>query len=347
LPADMGDQCLWHGITTAMWALRYSITGEEEIRKHLHDAIQGFFRLQRPKDLKSAAWEKRRLIRGVDELGNEADNVSNDQASGFLIGVYFLWKHGDLDCINAAKHLIAGLADELAIYDNKLVLADGSPTKHGKLENGYWTDPLNLSLCLAIYKVAHVLTGEQLYGERYKRLVETYKPLIPYAKVKLLWWDEQPAAHRAAIHYSILCDLEKDEDLRKKYLRGLLRTWRIVRKGANPWVYYLVRRVCSYDIEYEERVKKHLKEFTLEDKQYNVQRINSDSVETFKWGDNVCSRQPVPRWRAPSQDFFWQRHLHTVDGWVGNASGSLRHNGLDFLAPYWGLRSIGIIGEKE
>lgn len=339
LPNDSGDQCLWHGIYTTMWALKCSITDNHYTQ--LHSCLEGMQSFLVPSNVGA------RLVRGWREDGTYEDEVSNDQASGFLCGLYFGWKHGDLQGRALARKLVIGLADELSIHDNKLVNADGSPTRHGTLENGYLTDPLNLTLCLATYRVAYHITNEPLYLARYNALIEKYRPRIPYAKVKLLWWDERPAGHRAAIHYSILCDLETDHGLYDLYFKGLLRTWRMERKSANPWIYYLLRRVSNVEPEALDKAKKHLREFTLEEKQYNAERINSDRVETFKWGGHKRCRQPLPRWRAGSQDFFWQRHMYSADDWIGNGTGNIRHNGGDFLIAYWGLRALRLIGEAE
>lgn len=342
LPGNSGDQALWHGVYTATQAVKYSVTRDPEDLGRLWKCTEGLRQHQSPTDELVP-----RLIRGWRADETYEDSVSNDQASGHLLGIYFAWKYGNLAVRDNAKHLITGLADELVIYDNKLINADKTPTQHGKLENGIYTDPLSLTLALAIYKVAHRITSEPLYNVRYLDLVSRFRLLIPYAKVKLLWLDERPASHRAAIHYSILCDLETDHDLHRKYLSGLLRVWRIERKSANPWIYFLMRRVCLNDPAYEERAKKHLREFTLEDKQPNAERINSDHVETFNWGNHKRCYQPLPRWRVGSQDFFWQRHMYSADDWIGNGKGNLRHNGGDFLAAYWGLRSLRILGDEE
>lgn len=342
LPVDPGDQCIWHGVYTAMWALKYNVTRDPLDLAFLTGCATGLRLHQHP-----TGETQPRLIRGWREDWTYEDEVSNDQATGHILGIYFLWKYGSIECREAAKQLAVGFADELAIQGNKLVNADGSVTKHGALENGLMTDPLNLTLALTVYAVAYELTGERLYKIRYDELVRKYRLLIPYANVKLLWWEKTHHAHRAAIHYSILCDLERDHDLRKKYFKGLLRTWHMERKSANPWIYYLLRRVCLHDPAYEDRVRKHLKEFTLEEKQYNVERINSTRVETFQWGKYRRARQPVARWRVGSQDFFWQRHMYSADDWLGNATGNVRHNGADFLIAYWGLRSLRLLGATE
>lgn len=339
LPTVSGDQCLWHGVYTAMWALKNSVTGDHSAQ--LGACMDGMGAFQLPSGCGS------RLIRGWREDGTYEDEVSNDQATGHLLGIYFGWKHGDAHCRDRARTLAAGLADELISHDNALVNADGSPTRYGRLENGHLTDPLNLTLCLAVYRVAYQITSDRRYLDQYDRLCGLYRPLIPYAKVRLLWWDEQPATHRAAIHYSILCDLETDAGLRDRYVRGLLRTWRIASRSANPWVYFLVRRVCLVDPKYLEFARKHLREFTLEDKQRNAERVNSHRVETFRWGGVLRARQPLPRWRVGSQDFFWQRHPYSVDDWVGNGEGNVRYNGGDFLAAYWGLRSLALLRADE
>jgi hypothetical protein len=341
-PIDSGDQCLWHGVYVAMWALRYSVTCDPIDASRLEECIHGLRQHQSP-----TGESIPRLIRGWRVDGTYEDAVSNDQATGHLLGIYFAWKHGTLECRRNARNLILGLADELAIYDNKLVNADKSVTKHGALENGYYTDPLNLTLCLAIYRVAYALTHEYLYFVRYKWLVERYFPLISYANVRCLWWEKTHHAHRAAIHYSILCDLENDRKLRDRYLKGLIRTWKMERKSGNPWIYYLLRRVCTYDENSIENCRKHLKEFTLEDKQWNMERINSPQVASFRWGKHLRAYQPLPRWKVGSQDFFWQRHLYAVDDWIGHGKGIVEHNGGDYLIAYWGLRSLGLILPSE
>ena len=337
-PTDSGDQCLWHGIYTTLWAIKSSVLDDHSTK--LHECMDGLWNFLSP-----TGEQVPRLIRGWREDGTYEDEVSNDQATGFLCGIYFGWKYGDAYCRNVAHQLIQGFANELMAYKNQLVNKDHSPTKHGQLENGYLTDPLNLTLCLATYLVANQITGAENYKTQYDRLVKRYRSLIPYANVRLLWWEKTHHAHRAAIHYSILCELEQNKKIRNKYWRGLKRTWNMERKSGNPWIYYLLRRIQLYDPLSLQNGIKHLREFTLVDKQWNVEKINSNQVSTFKWGKYLRVRQPLPRWKAGSQDFFWQRHLYSVDDWVGNKVEDVRHNGGDFLIAYWGLRSLGLLGK--
>jgi len=344
LPGNSGDQCLHHGIYTAMTACKYAVTKDEITLSKLKDCALGL-RMHQVSD----SGDEIRLIRGWRSDATYEDNVSNDQASGHVLGIYFLWKYGDILSRNMSRGLIVGLANELLAHDNCFVNADETPTPFGKLVDGYLTDPLNLTLCLVIYKLAHEMTDDVRYEVAYNDILSLYKPLIPYANLKLWWWKQDSCAVRAAIHYTILCDLEKDHDTQRMYLRGLLRTWRMERKTANPLVYFLMRRICLYDPAYEDRIRRHLREMTLEDKGSNIERINSTraGVESFKWGNYLRSRQPLALWRMGAQDSFWLRNLSSVDDWVGNKVPDTQYNGGDFLIAYWGLRSLGIIGSAE
>lgn len=349
-PINIGDQCLWHGVWTALWAIKYSVTKDIGDLSTLHDCFQGLMAHQTPKGEVT-----KRLIRGVDVLGNVTDDVSNDQASGHLAGIYFMWKYGDDTCRDGAKVLIKGLADELLANNHCLVNMFGKPTTYGALEQGWKTDPLRLTLLLAIYKAAGAMTGELVYIDTYNSLVSKHNAILRYAKVRLLWVDKDYDTHRAAIHYTILCDLETDSTLHRSYFKGLERVWRIARKSANPWIFYLVRRQGSLPQQELDRVLKHLTEMTLEDKSFNLEKINSanrqqwadEGMRFFSWGGHIRSSQPLPRWKVGSQDFFWQRTMYAVDDWIGNKQPDTRHSGLDFLISYWGLRSLNLIGSKQ
>ncbi len=346
LPPNSGDQCLWHGMYTALSALRYSVKGTEGSLHELKCCVSGLRRHQR-----RGYEDDARLIRGCRADGSFEDEVSNDQATGHLLGIYFLWRYGDIECRAAARDLIAGLADELLDHNYALINAQGQPTKHGQLIQGVKTDPLNLTLCLAILRAAEAMTHDPAYLWHYNKLVELYKPILPYANVRLLWWAKTHHAHRAAIHYSILCDLEDEHDIHRLYLKGLIRTWKMERKAASPWIYYLVRRQVLVDPADLQNCLKHLNEMTLEDKRFNAEKINSVNAEFwrergikfFKWGKHLRASQPLPRHFIGSQDFHDQRHPYAVDDWVGNGTGNIQHNGMDYLICYYGLKSLRLL----
>lgn len=333
---DVGDQALWQGVYTAMWAIKHSVTGDPIDGARCDAGLTGMMWHQ---------W-KDRLIRGIywenDELKTMED-ASNDSATGHLMGAYFAWRYGMAASRGTAVDLLDGLAMELLTHDCSLVNPDGKPTTYGRLVQGHLTDPLRLLLCLAVFKAAHRATGYYPYVKKYSELSRRFFAILPYGNLRILWKGQSSQPMRAAIIYSILCDLEQDHDLHRQYLRGLMRTWKMERKSANPTVYYLMRRQMLLDPADLALAKKHLHEMTLEDKQFNVERINSNSVPTFKWGKYRRARQPLPRWKLGSQDYFDSRTAYAVDDWVGNKVGDTEHNGADFLLPYWGFRQLRLI----
>lgn len=376
-PVDPGDQCIWHGVTTAMWAFKYSVTKDPLDLEKLRVCMKGL-------DMHQTVHgePQRRLIRGFrpptenERNGPEEvmqgpqlfirrgdwwieDMASNDSAGGHVLGIYFAWVYGDADIKKKAVILIKGIADELLNHDNALVLPSGGPTEFGALIQGWKTDPLRLALALTIYKMAGVMSGEAKYSDRYTSLVKTYRgdKLAAFAKVKLnlLSLDTTADSHRAAFCLSILGDLETNADWKGNYLAGLQRTWDVVHKGMNVWIALLNARHNHLDAGLVGNLKIILSEFTAEDKLRNVEQINSKDkafwvlmgVKFVTVKGHLRATQPLPSWKMGSQDFFWQRNRNSVDDWIGSVEPSCLHNGVDFLLAYWLGRNLNLINGNE
>lgn len=342
-PLDIGDQCLFQGLYTAMWAIRYSVTKDPSHLSSFYHALEGMGWMYYRRDNGDYI-----IIRGIDPIaGALRDDVSNDQATGHILGLYFAWKYGPADTRQWLSDSVRLLADELLRHDYKLVDTKGDPTPYGKLINGIQTDPLNLTLILAILKAAYKMTNYLEYDKHYHKLVKKYKPIIPYANVRLLWLEKTHHAHRAAIHYSILCDLESDHDLHRLYLKGLLRTWEMEKAAGNVWIYYLVRRHVLVDPWFEPYAINRLREFNYDAKvnQYEIDNSGAGlGSKIVKWGKYMRSKVAQPIGSMSSQDFFWQRNLFAQSGKPVQATG-VKHNGGDFLLAYWGLRQLKIISD--
>jgi hypothetical protein len=210
---DTGDQALHHGIATAYWAIKYSITQDLDDLLYLKNSVTG---LQLHQTIHGE--NKLRLIRGFRIMtdlemqkyngpiswtsGDQKflspkinlvieDSPSNDTASGHLFGIYHAWKYGTPEIQDQCKVLIRGLADELIANEYSLINADGSHTQYGELIQGVLADPLRLSLCLAILKSASVMTKDCTYNDHYLKLRSLYWHLILYPKIKLWWWDNE------------------------------------------------------------------------------------------------------------------------------------------------------------
>jgi hypothetical protein len=360
-PIDTGDQAIWHGVYTAMLALRFNSIGEgaqqQETYGHFVEAAKGLQLHQRvPGEAKP------RLIRGwSDDIKTFQDDASNDSATGHLLGIYFGWKFGPATMQPVFAQLAAGLAAELHNHEDNLVGANGRPTTHGALVQGWKTDPLRLTLALAIYAVAATLTKENAFIQDYERLYRRYRSLIPYPKVRLWWWEKSYDTHRAAIHLAILADLTSGGP-RQDCVYGLERMRRMVAKDGNVWVNELCKfGGYGWSPDDRDQALKVLSEFTLEDKMYNEGRDNYAKIPSFGdpvtgkdwhpnpilWDGKWIADQPIPRWAARSQDFFWQRNMRSLDaGSAGHAADS-RLNCADWLCAYWLARHNGTLRDGD
>jgi hypothetical protein len=353
-PLDTGDQAIWHGVLTAALALRYHLSTDSEQKDtygHLVDASKGL-RLHQT----AHGEAKPRLIRGIsDDLKTWQDDASNDSATGHLLGIYFGWRFGPETMRPVFAQLAGGLGAELLNHGHALVRADGTPTTYGALEQGWKTDPLRISLALAVYATAASLTGVPEFAKAYSDLFARYGKLACYPKVKLWWIDNQNDTHRAAIHLAILADLTIGEPC-ALYCRGLRRIREMTAKEGNVWV----NALCGWGTQSgypddRDLALKVLSEFTLKDKQFNDGKENYPIPEQFtnagiravKWGDTYRASQPLPRWSVRAQDFFWQRNLRSLDVGSKGAEPDSRLNGGDFLAAYWLSRLTNILNAND
>jgi len=304
-PNDSGDTALWQGVCTGMGILR-----GEDVSSRL-------------RFLKSL-FVNNALIRGYHYGTNlPNDTTSNDSATGPLFAFYCALRFGDESVKAAAGEMLLPWVKNLKEHNWALVDQTGVPTPFGKLEDGYLTDPLRITLLLAILSLA--MAYDPAYNADYVQLYAKYKPILPYPKVKLLWWDTSYDTHRAAIGLHILYWMTRDEVYRK----GLQRIWRITEKSNNVWVATLCAEVLDFNPS--TLVENVLCTFDYNKRQFgNMESLNPD-WPSVKWGDKVRGKMPLPFNRRGSQDFFWQRHPFSKDEWVGMTIPDTFHSGLDFL----------------
>jgi hypothetical protein len=336
-PLDLGDQALWHGVYTAGLAVKRSVDGQTT--DMLDSAYKAF----------TVLFRNGKLIRGVDPLNSAtfADDASNDSVTGMLAGMYFAWKYGNVITLPALQLLV----DEVA--DNKFAIVnqDGTPTTYGQLENGWKTDPLRVTLAMALFAFAERIIPTPKSNYAWNFLVDHYAPLIPYAKARLMWLDTIYDTHRAALHLTILADLTRDTN-KKVYalcIEGMSRLIAMTKDQANAWVLFLCARHIQLDPAVVQNAKIMLSEMTFEDKGAPVEVVLSTdpTIDKSVWNGEWVSRQPLPIWKRAPQDFIWQRSLYSLDGNAGNHDPTRIYNGGDYLCAYWLGRSLALIGNKE
>lgn len=345
---DVGDEALWHGITVAMWAIKYSVTKNPADLDKIRQGMVGLNLHQ------TAHGESvRRLIRGVQDPLNPKtsfiDDVSNDGGSGHILGIYYAWKYGDANIKQQAQVLARGIADELLANNYCLIGPTGSATTYGKLIDGWKTNPMCLTLCLAILKVASAITSDPKYAIAYNNVFEVYgcANLFKYPKVSFLTFNNWNDDHRAAIHLSILADLDVSNG---KFVDGLKRIWKLNKKTGNAWIAYLCGSHFNIPSAELSPCTMLLNEFYVENEN-NLQEINSTNPAVGGLGiqikkyvilwfmkGNLVSTQPLPVWWAGAQEFKWQRCPYSVDDWAGTTTPNQIFFGVDFLVAYWGFK---------
>lgn len=316
-PVDLGDQALWHGIYTAMLAKKFLSTGDKSVKLLLDASLVAMKQL----------FQNGFLVRGRDPVsGAIQDNVSNDALTGIMAGIYFATKAG----ANTAD-VAAMIGTELINHNYALVNQDGSPTTYGQLENGVLTDPLRITLLLAMLRTC-VLAGYVPAFEHFVKLSMKYGSLIPYAYVRLIWLYKDYDMHRAALHLYVL-EQGPTVEISNLAAQGLERIWKFAERAQNPWVGALCGHLCV----------DRLKEFDPVVRGWQIERINSTKADYWKqwgirfiiWNDRWEASQPLPFWAMGTQDFFFQRDLFSLDNWQGSTDAHLRFSGLDFLCAYW------------
>lgn len=351
LPIPLGDQAIWHGMATAMQALKWHVTQSNEDRNRLFLFMDGqnnhFTSYTRLPNLAGGNLDRRwRLIRGRSQYDEIADDASNDTATGILVGQTFAYLFGPKDIPAPVLAPLQKLADELLENNYALIGPDYlKPTTYGALIQGWKTDPLRLSLCIAVMAAAKTIYGDTKYHTAYADLMDEYRAILRYAKVRLWWIDNKNDTHRAAAHLAIISRLTGSNHARV----GLERLWKMEHKSGNSWVYFLCKWGGAFglSIAHRDQAIKTLSEFTLEDKQYDILRDYSEAVgvDRVLWNGKWMSRQPLPVWMQSADDFVWQRNRFKLSG--GSNPPSSRYSGIDYLLAYWFGRALGCIGEND
>lgn len=311
MPEDAGDHALFQGLYTAMRVLKgQDVTHEmEEIYRLFIDGT---------------------LIRGYHSDGRPNATTSNDSATGMLFALYCIWQYRGPQ----ANALITRWARRIVDANYALTDLNNVATPYGQLERGWKTDPLRITLLLAILALANKIDSYQ-FERHYEAIYKKYREILPYPKVRLLWWDTDYDTHRAAIHLHVLWQLTRD----RCYQRGLRRLHRITKKENNAWVQVL----CSPVLEPQELNLTILNTFNPYFRERgNIQTKNSGTVEAVKWGKHKRAKQTLSIWRRGSQDFFWQRNMFSLDEWTGNETANVWHSHLDFLLVYWMGKRMGL-----
>jgi hypothetical protein len=360
LGPDLGDQATFHGIYTAMLALKWYVTKDEGVKLEIQNALKGMASHQ------TAHGENRhRLIRGyIPGTLLWQDDPSNDTLTGHFCGLYFVLRYGPPECRLLATDLILALVESLKKNNFCLITPIGTPTLYGKLINGALTDPLQFTLCLAIFCTADNLTNHRRYCNTTGDLFREYGALVPYAKTGFGNYENWNDDHRAAIHLMVLSK-EGDFSIRQAAKDGLMRMWDLYGRRGNIWMNAFISMglpaigyLDSMRADGRAQALQVLGEYELSAQRYDTEldwtatpvpdgHGNVWKPDIVQVKGNPRSTNPLPLWVVGRQDFVWQRHRYSVKDWVGNKEPTQRFNGGAFLCAYWACRAASILTEDD
>ena len=64
--------------------------------------------------------------------------------------------------------------------------------------------------------------------------------------------------------------------------------------------------------------------------------LKSDiGYDQFKLNGRYVSKRPLPLWKRPAWDYFWQRNPYDLNGHENDDKPYAQYASLDFLLPYW------------
>lgn len=336
-PMDLGDQALWHGVYTGSEAIQFAIDKSPGTGGRVVQFVQGLAD-QQPGGM---------LIRGIDESGSTMLNCSNDSGCGHLFGLFGVLRCGPVEAQAQAVALIEQWTDQIQAHGGALHNPDGNPTTYGALDQGWKSDPLRMTLLLAILRTAYEATKSPTFIRRYQELKSQHYEMLAYPFARFLWLHKVTDAHRAAIQLHILAELDPHDPV---YRWGLKHLMDYARKSGNIWMLALCGRHLKYEEGDRDLAIKVLSEFSVEEKTFNVGKRLSEVIpekERVKWGGEYVSRQPYPVHRRTSQDFYFSRHPWSLDGRGQGERPDSMLNGGDFLAAYRLGLMTGLFNEGD
>ena len=346
IPNDMGDMCIWNGVYAGMMCMRAHHLKDELANQEAKTAVEALCK-----------FSEDRLVRGVVPDGLFEDNVflvdntraaeyftkgrslrrddaSLDSFAGWLFGMACAIKFGQF-------HMVAdnvnAFFERFKADGYKLRNRDGSATRYGDCTPGLLQGPIRNLATTTVARMSCIIDARA----EWRSLAEKYKDDFANTETHFLHKHAYYNDNMAALIGAAYCLITPVGIIgREEAARGLSRLVRKHKKNGNSFFVYLAA-LCGAEVSKADlqNAEKILMEFSLSDNPPNgkavIERINSKDVKTVKVGGRIEAAQPLPIWKRPASDFYWQRGPHDCDGYQGSGLAPIYMNCLDFLAAYW------------
>ncbi len=360
------DMAIWSGCYVAAQAFRYAVTGDAATESQVRRSIEGLHFLQavtgKPGLLARGIkrWDERNpevgpeWHRGSGPFSNYQwlGDVSVDQVDGVIFGYAVAFDLMDDPALRQSIGIhVKAIADHLIDHGMTIQDVDGQRTKHGDLTAGFFSEPLNALIALAVVKAAYHTTKDEKYQQQYLDLVRRQGYHKRAVRARDPWWETFTGVNHsdnnlAFLAYYTLLRYEEDPVLLGYYFRSLNRAWRVVRNEGNPlftFIYDALVPIQQRDEQALAHAEETLRFFPVDRRNYRVvNSTNPNGCIAFRKDrfERKQACQPVPMNRRPSDAFEWKENPYRLDG---GGEGNLEFSGVDYLLPYWMGRYHGFI----
>lgn len=362
--ASLSDQAMWTGVLAGTWAFKHAATGAEGDRALLLQALQGLAFLHEvtgKSGLLARAAFPRELDgpRDADEERHDAapphrrfqfrSDASRDQYVGVLFGCAATAatlgidvERGDAEVRGLLRAVVVPVADH--IWENGLRIADldGAVTKHGDLRGYIWGVPVgpNAALCLGSQLLAHRLSGETRFADRYAALVRRrYPQALRWINLETFGTPNHNNDNMGMMGLYALVNLETGDRLRRIYDRSLANLWTFTRDEGNAF-YHLVY-ATRFPLQPAPRfdLVENLRLFPEDPRHLPVDMRGRDEVDEAWFRNRLGlprNRTALPLHCRSRHNFVWTAcPFQLVSEYVPPG---MCASGVDFLLAYWMAR---------
>lgn len=291
----------------AAMCYKYAATGDQKARAAAAESFRAMVWLERITGIKGF------IARSIWSATADKDERSTQGSGGLPAKWYptadgkWFWK-GDTSSDEVTAHFYAvslfhdlvatGKEKEMAAeHLNRMASyilscgwvmndADGKPTRWARWNPEYLLRPygyndrgVNGLEILSFMQAAYSVTGDQKFSRGLKQLIDwgygenTIRQKNIFPPATLAPWDDNLAFES----YNTLLRHTENPVLRSVFLRSLERTWEIKRMEHSPWYNFSYGALTGNDCE-ADRAVKHLREWTLDCRQYNYRNSERDDL---------------------------------------------------------------------
>jgi len=348
-PNGLGDMAIWHG----HWAGTCFLMKDMDYAKGALRGLRllqylGGGRIARGADVRGGAFKHDTNAKYyfASSGGTEYSFIQNCSESS-LVGFLFAWwayimSYGMSGTLwPGIKQDICNLADKFIDDGYCLRNVGGECAKFGSLKPSVFTAPQRAAagaalMCLADY----VAPAGNRYGKAFALYWRTCKSSLLHPEQHFLAWDSPTDDFIAYVYLAIFCTLCQDSRVRA-FRDAMRNQMRKNRNWGNPYFNFMYGiAVNQMDGYLQETAIKTMNEFNMAVPSLpNAKTAGSIDLTgdrtipnvgpSWRTGNKILARQPVPIWKRKPADILMQRNPYVLKGSEVN-----NYNFMEYLMLY-------------